>query len=146
MSKEQLGRATWTLLHTVAAHYPEQPSRKERQDVTRLVGPANRKLIISWKQAFESVLKPLCSLIQADPASHLREVVGRVISTHDNLRLVCGLLQSSDICRIFLFSFHSFPLNSLTMASGLGIILSSFILIEDNGSADSRTCRNVPLR
>lgn len=32
-TKEELGRATWTLLHTLAAQYPDNPSRAQRKDV-----------------------------------------------------------------------------------------------------------------
>lgn len=37
LSKEELGRATWTLLHGIAAQYPEQPSRQQKKDVKQLV-------------------------------------------------------------------------------------------------------------
>lgn len=36
-SKEQLGRSTWTLLHTMAAQYPEKPSKRQKRDVQTLV-------------------------------------------------------------------------------------------------------------
>ncbi|MEW5303717.1 MAG: hypothetical protein WDW36_006381 [Sanguina aurantia] len=35
--KADLGRATWLLLHTLAAQYPEQPSRQQRRDVRAMV-------------------------------------------------------------------------------------------------------------
>ena len=37
VSKEDLGRATWTLLHTVAAEYPDKPSKRQRRDAEGLV-------------------------------------------------------------------------------------------------------------
>jgi hypothetical protein len=37
VSREELGRATWTLLHTLAAQYPEKPTRQQRRDAKRLV-------------------------------------------------------------------------------------------------------------
>jgi len=37
VSKSELGRATWTLLHTVAAQYPEHPSRQQKQDAKHLI-------------------------------------------------------------------------------------------------------------
>ena len=35
--KEDLGRSTWTLLHTMAAQYPDKPSKRQRKDVEILV-------------------------------------------------------------------------------------------------------------
>ena len=37
VSKSELGRSTWTLLHTVAAQYPEHPSRRQKQDAKHLI-------------------------------------------------------------------------------------------------------------
>lgn len=37
VSKEEVGRATWTFLHTLAAQYPEKPSRQQRRDAKNLV-------------------------------------------------------------------------------------------------------------
>ncbi len=37
VSKEELGRATWVLLHTMAAQYPVRPSRQQQQDAKNLV-------------------------------------------------------------------------------------------------------------
>ena len=37
ISKEELGRATWMLLHGVAAQFPDHPSRQEKKDVKQLV-------------------------------------------------------------------------------------------------------------
>ena len=36
-SKEELGRATWTLLHTLAAQYPETPTYSQQKDAQQLV-------------------------------------------------------------------------------------------------------------
>ncbi|KAF3340408.1 FAD-linked sulfhydryl oxidase ERV1 [Carex littledalei] len=36
LTKEELGRATWTLLHTIAAQYPDQPTRQQRRDAKEL--------------------------------------------------------------------------------------------------------------
>lgn len=35
--REELGRATWTFLHTMAAYYPEQPSKKQGEEMTRFI-------------------------------------------------------------------------------------------------------------
>lgn len=37
LTKENLGRSTWTLLHTVAAQYPQKPNKRQRKDVEALV-------------------------------------------------------------------------------------------------------------
>lgn len=37
VSREDVGRATWTFLHTLAAQYPERPTRQQRRDAHDLV-------------------------------------------------------------------------------------------------------------
>jgi FAD-linked sulfhydryl oxidase len=37
VTKEDLGRATWLLLHTIAAQFPARPSKQQRKDVAALV-------------------------------------------------------------------------------------------------------------
>jgi FAD-linked sulfhydryl oxidase len=37
VSKEELGRATWTLLHTLAAQFPEKPTKQQKRDVKELM-------------------------------------------------------------------------------------------------------------
>ena len=40
VSKEELGRATWTFLHTLAAQFPDRPTRGQQKDARALVrGP-----------------------------------------------------------------------------------------------------------
>ena len=36
-AREELGRATWTLLHTLAAQFPDRPSRQQQKDARTLV-------------------------------------------------------------------------------------------------------------
>ncbi|KAL7109143.1 hypothetical protein ACP275_06G157000 [Erythranthe tilingii] len=36
-TKEDLGRATWTFLHTLAAQYPDKPTRQQKRDVKELM-------------------------------------------------------------------------------------------------------------
>uniref|UniRef100_A0A061SB40 Sulfhydryl oxidase n=1 Tax=Tetraselmis sp. GSL018 TaxID=582737 RepID=A0A061SB40_9CHLO len=37
VSQAELGRATWTLLHTTAAQFPERPTRQQQRDARKLV-------------------------------------------------------------------------------------------------------------
>ncbi|KAL9268036.1 FAD-linked sulfhydryl oxidase ERV1-like protein [Drosera capensis] len=41
-SKEDLGRATWTFLHTLGAQYPEHPTRQQKKDVKELMAILSR--------------------------------------------------------------------------------------------------------
>ncbi len=50
--REELGRATWTLLHTLAAQFPDKPSRQQQKDARTLVrrraaGPLRRTLCLT---------------------------------------------------------------------------------------------------
>ncbi len=38
ISKEELGRSTWTMLHTLAVQYPQTPTKQQQKDVKTLVG------------------------------------------------------------------------------------------------------------
>ncbi|XP_019157633.1 PREDICTED: FAD-linked sulfhydryl oxidase ERV1-like [Ipomoea nil] len=42
VTKEQLGRATWIFLHSLAAQYPEKPTRQQKKDVKELMGILSR--------------------------------------------------------------------------------------------------------
>jgi mitochondrial FAD-linked sulfhydryl oxidase len=42
VTREALGRATWTLLHTLAARFPEQPTRRQRRDAEALIDALTR--------------------------------------------------------------------------------------------------------
>ncbi|XP_042408398.1 FAD-linked sulfhydryl oxidase ERV1-like [Zingiber officinale] len=37
LTKEELGRATWTLLHSIAAQYPDHPTRQQKHDAKELM-------------------------------------------------------------------------------------------------------------
>lgn len=37
VTREELGRSTWLFLHTLAAQYPDRPSKQQRKDVNTLV-------------------------------------------------------------------------------------------------------------
>lgn len=57
VTKEELGRATWTFLHTLAAQFPEHPSRQQQKDARTLMDLLGR-------------IYPC-----ADCASHFQEIV-----------------------------------------------------------------------
>ncbi|XVE66728.1 hypothetical protein DITRI_Ditri08aG0103000 [Diplodiscus trichospermus] len=42
VTKEELGRATWTFLHTLVAQYPENPTRQQKKDVKELMSILSR--------------------------------------------------------------------------------------------------------
>lgn len=42
MSREELGRGTWTFLHTLAAQWPEQPSKQQKRDARTLIDVMTR--------------------------------------------------------------------------------------------------------
>ncbi|KAF9617999.1 hypothetical protein IFM89_039370 [Coptis chinensis] len=42
VSKEELGRATWTFLHTLAAQFPDRPTRQQKKDVKELMAILSR--------------------------------------------------------------------------------------------------------
>uniref|UniRef100_A0A0K0DU75 Sulfhydryl oxidase n=1 Tax=Strongyloides stercoralis TaxID=6248 RepID=A0A0K0DU75_STRER len=37
VDKDELGRSTWKLLHTISVYYPEKPSQKNKEDVKRTI-------------------------------------------------------------------------------------------------------------
>ncbi|KAL8097258.1 FAD-linked sulfhydryl oxidase ERV1 [Apium graveolens] len=41
-SKEELGRATWTFLHTLGAQFPDKPTRQQKKDVKELMAIISR--------------------------------------------------------------------------------------------------------
>jgi FAD-linked sulfhydryl oxidase len=42
ITKEDIGRATWLFLHTLAAQYPEKPTRQQRKDAKTLIDVLTR--------------------------------------------------------------------------------------------------------
>ncbi|KAG7672620.1 hypothetical protein Ndes2526B_g08853 [Nannochloris sp. 'desiccata'] len=42
ITKEDIGRATWLFLHTLAAQYPERPTRQQRKDAKTLIDVLTR--------------------------------------------------------------------------------------------------------
>ncbi|KAF8661255.1 hypothetical protein AX16_001358 [Volvariella volvacea WC 439] len=64
---EELGRATWTFLHTTAAYYPEKPTPTQRANMLALL----RSLPILYP------CKPCAMDFEADLSKHPPEVSGR---------------------------------------------------------------------
>lgn len=42
VTKEELGRATWVFLHTLAAQFPEHPTRQQQKDARQLIDSLTR--------------------------------------------------------------------------------------------------------
>ncbi|KAJ0935340.1 putative thiol oxidase [Helianthus annuus] len=42
VTREDLGRATWTFIHTLGAQYPEKPTRQQKKDVKELMAIISR--------------------------------------------------------------------------------------------------------
>lgn len=42
VTKEELGRSTWVFLHTLAAQFPEHPSRQQQRDARQLIDSLTR--------------------------------------------------------------------------------------------------------
>ncbi|KAK9097191.1 hypothetical protein Sjap_022688 [Stephania japonica] len=42
VTKEELGRCTWTFLHTLAAQFPDRPTRQQKKDVKELMAILSR--------------------------------------------------------------------------------------------------------
>ena len=61
-SREELGRATWLLLHTLAAQYPDTPSKQQRKDVTTMVRAVQELQLQSPRQ--------ICNFKSLDKAVH----------------------------------------------------------------------------
>lgn len=60
VSKEQVGRATWLLLHSVAAAYPSRPSRDEKMWARRfVVALAHLYPCKECKQTFLDLVRPI---------------------------------------------------------------------------------------
>ena len=45
ISKEELGRSTWTMLHTLAVQYPPIPTKQQQKDVKTLVGKDTKAVV-----------------------------------------------------------------------------------------------------
>ncbi|XP_050920024.1 FAD-linked sulfhydryl oxidase ERV1 [Lathyrus oleraceus] len=85
VTKEDLGRATWTFLHTLAAQYPDNPTRQQKKDVKELVQILSRMYPCSeCANHFKEVLRsnPVQSGSHAEFSQwlcHVHNVVNRSI-------------------------------------------------------------------
>ena len=56
MTREELGRCTWTLLHTLAAQYAEQPTKQQQRDARELVRAAPSRALSSAHLGHRQIL------------------------------------------------------------------------------------------
>ncbi|XP_020276666.1 FAD-linked sulfhydryl oxidase ERV1 [Asparagus officinalis] len=83
LTKEELGRGTWALLHAIAAQYPDQPTRQQKRDAKELMAILSR--LYPCKECadhFKDVLKanPVHAGSQAEFSQwlcHVHNVVNR---------------------------------------------------------------------
>ncbi|CAN4120160.1 unnamed protein product [Withania somnifera] len=86
VNKEELGRATWTFLHTLGAQYPDKPTRQQKKDVKELMEILSRMYPCSeCADHFKEVLRanPVQAGSQAEFSQwlcHVHNVVNRSLS------------------------------------------------------------------
>ncbi|KAM3303214.1 FAD-linked sulfhydryl oxidase ERV1 isoform X1 [Capsicum chacoense] len=86
VTKEELGRATWTFLHTLGAQYPDKPTRQQRKDVKELMAILSRMYPCSeCADHFKEVLRanPVQAGSQAEFSQwlcHVHNIVNRSLS------------------------------------------------------------------
>ncbi|GMH45800.1 hypothetical protein BSKO_13763 [Bryopsis sp. KO-2023] len=61
VSKEDLGKGTWTLLHSIAAQYPDHPTKQQRKDVHDLID------ILTRVYPCETCAKHFKDIVRNDP-------------------------------------------------------------------------------
>ena len=61
LSREELGRGAWGLLHTVAASYPEEPTRRDRREASRLLNA------LAWLYPCGECAEHFRGLLRAEP-------------------------------------------------------------------------------
>lgn len=90
ITKEDLGRATWTLLHTLAAQYPENPTRRQQKDVKALVMRPRACTLHTLPEKMRSMLSG-CGSTQVElmtriyPCSDCAEHFGDLVRWADDL-------------------------------------------------------------
>lgn len=77
MDKEELGRSTWNLLHTIAATYPEKPSTTEMTNARTFI------TLLGSLYPCEHCAKDLADELKKDPP--------KVTSQHDFSQWLCQL-------------------------------------------------------
>ncbi|XP_031477031.1 FAD-linked sulfhydryl oxidase ERV1 [Nymphaea colorata] len=85
LTKEELGRCTWTLLHAIGAQYPDHPTKQQKRDVKELMAILSRlHPCKDCADHFKEVLKanPVQAGSQAELSlwlCHVHNVVNRSI-------------------------------------------------------------------
>ena len=66
VSREDLGRATWLLLHTTAAQYPEKPTRRQQRDMRMFVSGACARatVLVATLCVIAAICTPPCLLMR----------------------------------------------------------------------------------
>lgn len=90
MSREELGRATWALLHTLAAQWPQQPTRQQQKDVESLVGGACMHTLTHACADMIQVELGKCFVNMS--RAHFVHPAGRYVDAHLPVCGVCGAL------------------------------------------------------
>ncbi|XP_022869275.1 FAD-linked sulfhydryl oxidase ERV1 isoform X2 [Olea europaea var. sylvestris] len=82
VTKEELGRATWTFLHTLAAQYPDKPTRQQKKDVKALDQVSGRMIMRGPK---EERLFPISSKLTSSFPLVCNSATFNVVDWHKKL-------------------------------------------------------------
>lgn len=91
VTREELGRATWTLLHATAAQFPERPTRRQQRDARQMVSLA------ATAPNTPPALEPLIHLSEIKPLESARTAVTACLSGEWTVHLCCSSLTRQQI-------------------------------------------------
>ncbi|KAM0937763.1 putative thiol oxidase [Dioscorea sansibarensis] len=90
LTKEEFGRATWTLLHTIAAQFPDSPMRQQKHDAKELsksCGAGSLAELSKWLYHVHKPREACFSLPENDGTS----LIARITP------VICKALQASAV-------------------------------------------------